>query len=116
MFTIDGDHSRPFQDSVGDMLDRGTPVLVYAGDKDYICNWIGQEDWTNGVDWRHGDNFEKASYTDWTVNGKKAGKKKNVANFTFLRVFDAGHMVPYNKPQEALAMVNQWMSGNHALE
>lgn len=31
--------------------DRNVDVLVYSGDKDFICNWRGGEAWTLDIDW-----------------------------------------------------------------
>ena len=28
------------------MLEAGVRGLVYAGDKDFICNWLGNQQWT----------------------------------------------------------------------
>jgi carboxypeptidase C (cathepsin A) len=27
------------------MLASGVKVMVYAGDKDFICNWVGNQQW-----------------------------------------------------------------------
>jgi len=35
------------------LLESGKKVLIYSGDKDYICNWRGGEAWTNNINW-HG--------------------------------------------------------------
>jgi cathepsin A (carboxypeptidase C) len=116
MFTLGGDYVKPSQELVANMLDRGMPVLIYAGDMDFVCNWVGQEEWTTALEWRHHDKFKRIGYSDWMVDGKKAGQKKNVENFTFVRVFGAGHMVPHNKPKEALKMVNAWLAGHYDLK
>ena len=44
-----------------------------------------------------------------TLEGKPAGLVKNFENFTFLRVFDAGHMVPTDQPEVALDMINEFL-------
>ena len=33
------------------VLETGLSVLVYSGDKDFVCNWRGGEAWTNAVQW-----------------------------------------------------------------
>ncbi|CAI4959433.1 CFC_HP_G0070130.mRNA.1.CDS.1 [Saccharomyces cerevisiae] len=46
--------------------------------------------------------------------GEELGQVKNYGPFTFLRIYDAGHMVPYDQPEASLEMVNSWISGNRA--
>lgn len=95
---------------VTDLLNAGLDTLVYSGDKDYICNWRGGEKWTNEVPWDSHDEYSQAQYSDWNVNGKAAGQLKTVKNLKFLRVYDAGHMVPMNQPVNALEMLMQFTS------
>ena len=33
------------------LLDIGVPILIYNGDKDYICNWMGGLAWTEALEW-----------------------------------------------------------------
>jgi len=84
------------------ILAKNIEVLAYHGDKDFICNWRGGEAYTNAIEWPHKDEFNAAKYSNWTVEGKAAGALKSVENLHFLRVYDAGHMVPMNKPVAAL--------------
>jgi len=101
---------------MGYILNNGLDVLVYSGDKDFICNWYGGRAWTNAVEWDHKKEFNDAQFEKWAVNGKPAGEVKRVKNFKFLRVYDAGHMVPMNQPDVALAMLNTFMTGKTEME
>jgi len=47
---------------VADILEKGVEVLVYSGDKDYVCNWRGGEAWTSAVDWSGKADFNSQSY------------------------------------------------------
>ena len=96
---------------VTEILDYGLDVLVYSGDKDFICNWRGGEAWTHAVDWTGKDSFSKAEYGDWNVSDKPAGSLKTFNNLKFLRVYEAGHMVPMNQPEAALQMLNEFTAG-----
>lgn len=97
---------------VTDILNDGSlDVLVYSGDKDFICNWRGGEAWTLGCDWSGKEDFNKADYVDWNVGSSAAGALRSHKNLQFLRVFEAGHMVPMNQPKAALQMLNQFISG-----
>lgn len=42
--------------------------------------------------------------------GAKAGELRTSGPLSFLRVLDAGHMVPMDQPAAALAMVNAFMA------
>jgi len=92
-------------DKISNILNAGVEVLVYSGEKDFICNWRGGEAWTNAVQWSGQDAFNKVAYKDWVVDGKPAGQLKSVDNFKFLKVYEAGHMVPMDQPKVALSML-----------
>lgn len=89
------DNQRNYGKYLRNTLDAGIPVLVYSGTEDYICNWMGGESWTNALVWRNQEDFEYAEYNAWHgSDGSIGGEFKQADNFTFMKVFDAGHMVP----------------------
>jgi cathepsin A (carboxypeptidase C) len=46
-----GDWINNLAEKVASVIESGLQVLVYSGDKDFICNWRGGEAWTNAVEW-----------------------------------------------------------------
>ena len=108
-FAFSGDGAKPFQQYVAQILDQGIPVLIYAGDKDFICNWLGNMYWTDALDWKYQEDFAAVNLQPWYVDGAYAGQKKSYGGLTFLRVYDAGHMVPMNQPENSLAFLNSWI-------
>ncbi|KAK9370074.1 Alpha/Beta hydrolase protein [Lipomyces kononenkoae] len=115
-FLFNGDWMKPYHFAVPHVLEAGVPVLIYAGDKDFICNWLGNQAWTNALEWEGAKEFQAAPTKKWTLDGKTFGTVQNAGNFTFLRVFEAGHMTPFDQPDAALDMVNKWISGNFGFE
>ncbi|KUJ20871.1 putative carboxypeptidase Y like protein A [Mollisia scopiformis] len=110
-FLFQGDWMQPFHRLVPGILEQ-IPVLIYAGDADFICNWLGNQAWTNALEWPGQKDFNKADIKDITLdNGDKYGKIKNSGNFTFLQVFGAGHMVPMDQPEASLDFLNRWIGG-----
>ncbi|KAI6128411.1 Alpha/Beta hydrolase protein [Pisolithus croceorrhizus] len=99
------------QDYVAALLERGMRILVYAGTYDWQCNWVSNERWVNKLDWSGREAYVKQPWRPWVVRGKHAGKTKTHGNLTFASVFGAGHMVPRDKPAEALALVSRWLAG-----
>ncbi|KAI0033637.1 serine carboxypeptidase [Vararia minispora EC-137] len=95
---------------VGALLERGVRVLIYVGTYDWICNWVGNERWTLRLDWSGRTEFAAQELRDWKVDGKVAGKTRSANGLAFATVNAAGHMVPYDKPAEALHLVRHWLA------
>merc|ERR1712039_1051407 len=109
MFMVD--FMRNFHQLIPPMLEAGIEVLIYAGDQDFICNWLGNEKWTLALNWEHKAEFNAASKKPFVVSGKEVGALRSHANFHFLRVYQAGHMVPMDQPEAALGMLNALLDG-----
>ncbi|DAZ95587.1 TPA: hypothetical protein N0F65_006073 [Lagenidium giganteum] len=106
------DWMKNFQQLVVPMLENGIRGLVYAGDADFIVNWMGCKAWTLDLDWKKKEQFVAASDNDWSVDGKPAGKVRRVDEFSFVQVYNAGHMVPFNQPKNSLALLDAFLAGN----
>ena len=109
------------------LLERDIRVLIYVGEYDWICNWIGNEAFTLAMEWSGQSSFVAEGLGNWISNNKLAGRKRSAGPLTFLTLKGAGHMVtacqfrlaggllilifkvPYDKPEEALDMVNRWI-------
>ena len=91
------------------VLDAGVRVLVYAGDKDFICNVEGNRRWVDAMAWSGATEFAAAPTTKWAVDGAAAGEARAARGLTFLRVYDAGHMVPMDQPARALDMLQRFI-------
>jgi cathepsin A (carboxypeptidase C) len=61
------------------------------------------------LEWSGQKEYQAAEYRNYTVQGGPAGEVKSSGNLTFLRVFDAGHMTPYDQPHNSLAFFNRWI-------
>ncbi|OQO05882.1 Carboxypeptidase Y A [Cryoendolithus antarcticus] len=114
-FLFAGDWMQPFHRLVPGILSQ-IPVLIYAGDADFICNWLGNNAWTNALEWPGQKAFQKATMVDLELElygekGKNIGAVKSAGNFTFMRLHAGGHMVPYDQPVASLEFLNRWLSG-----
>merc|ERR1711934_667445 len=110
-FELAGDWMVNFHTMIPDVLHDGLKVLIYAGDCDYICNWLGNKAWTKKLKWAGTKDFNAASDDDWQVDGETVARLRTAGNFHFMQVFNAGHMVPMDQPAVALEMVNSFTAG-----
>jgi cathepsin A (carboxypeptidase C) len=104
-FLFQGDWMQPFHRLVPGILEE-IPVLIYAGkssriifndpklivhsgDKDFICNWLGNQAWTEALEWPGQKSFNKAGIKDLKLeSGDKTGKVKSSGNLTFMQIFE----------------------------
>jgi len=105
-----GDFTRSYASEVADLLNNGIRTVIYAGDVDFICNYLGNRAWTQALDWNHKEEFNQSEDVDW-FNG--SGMVRSSNGFTFLQVYDAGHMVPTDQPEAALQLINTFIAGEN---
>merc|ERR1711907_166933 len=106
-----GDWMLTFKDAVRSLLEDNIPVLIYHGENDIIVNWMGGQEWTNKLQWSGSAGFALAKNTTYMVDGEDKGSFKTYKGFTFMKLKDAGHLVPMDQPKAALKMVNDFISG-----
>ncbi|GAX82651.1 hypothetical protein CEUSTIGMA_g10077.t1 [Chlamydomonas eustigma] len=94
-----------------EMLEDGIRVLIYAGELDLICNWLGNYRWVEAMKWKGQSDWQASPEVEWKVLGKHAGSIKSAGDLTFLKVAAAGHMVPMDQPYNALAMITAFTRG-----
>lgn len=111
-FAKTGDGSRESTWAVANILRAGVRVLTYSGKRDFICNYLGNRAWSEALEWPHKAKYNDQPLKPWhfgTQNSIKGGDYKSYANLAYVIVDDAGHFVPHDKPQAALAMFNKWL-------
>lgn len=81
---------------------------------------IGNKAWTLGLRWSGHAKFNSALDVNWLYSNKGVSTKgglvrtakaaKGEGSLTFLQVYEAGHMVPMDQPEAALALLNDFLT------
>ncbi|XVF68513.1 hypothetical protein PTKIN_Ptkin11bG0008700 [Pterospermum kingtungense] len=108
------DWMRNFAVGIPELLEDGIKVLIYAGEYDLICNWLGNSKWVHAMAWSGQKQFGEAPTVRFVVDGEETGQLKSHGPLAFLKVHDAGHMVPMDQPKASLQMLQEWMQGKLA--
>ncbi|KAF9006754.1 pheromone-processing carboxypeptidase KEX1 [Cyathus striatus] len=82
-------------------------VLIFAGDQDLICNYVGLENMIKGLNWNGATGLGS-----WSVNGAPAGTWVSSRNLTYTKIFNASHMAPYDVPHVTHDMILRFMGVN----
>src|SRR4051794_4366616 len=72
-----------------------------------ICNWFGGEAVSLAANFSHATEFRAAGYAPFVVNGVEYGEVREYGNFSFTRIYESGHAVPYYQPEAALAIFSR---------
>ncbi|KAL5981792.1 hypothetical protein ACLOJK_015857 [Asimina triloba] len=135
------DWMRNLEVGIPTLVEDGIKLLVYAGEYDLICNWLGNSRWVHDMQWSGKEAFGAVPEASFMVDGVEAGKLKRYGTVSFLKVsprslffsittdiqyptvylisfvpqvHDAGHMVPMDQPKAALEMLKRWTKGKLA--
>jgi hypothetical protein len=60
-----------------------------AGDRDLICNWLGNRRWVDQLQWEGSQGWSQAQDKAWMVKGQQAGLVTSYDTLSFLKVFQA---------------------------
>ena len=63
------------------------------------------------VNFTGADAFRNAGYAPLQVGEEHLGDVRQSGNFTFVRVFDAGHAIPFYQPEAAFTIFNRTLLG-----
>uniref|UniRef100_A0AAY4DZF7 Carboxypeptidase n=1 Tax=Denticeps clupeoides TaxID=299321 RepID=A0AAY4DZF7_9TELE len=85
------------------LLSLGLRALVYNGDTDMACNFLGDQWFVEQLGLK---------VRDWVDEDQIAGFFQQFGNITFLTVKGAGHMVPQWAPGPALSMLQRFLSNS----
>uniref|UniRef100_A0A0A0LSB6 Serine carboxypeptidase n=1 Tax=Cucumis sativus TaxID=3659 RepID=A0A0A0LSB6_CUCSA len=110
------DWMRNLEVGIPALIDDGIKVLVYAGEYDLICNWLGNSRWVHEMNWSGQKAFAASQIVPFLVDGKEAGLLKTHGPLAFIKVHNAGHMVPMDQPKASLQMLQSWMQGKLTLD
>ncbi|KAH9607625.1 hypothetical protein KSS87_014135 [Heliosperma pusillum] len=108
------DWMRNLEVGIPALLEDGIKCLIYAGEYDLICNWLGNSRWVHAMEWSGQKDFTAAPTVSFKVDGAEAGQLKTHGPLGFLKVHNAGHMVPMDQPKTALEMLKRWTKGGLA--
>ncbi|KZV76370.1 hypothetical protein PENSPDRAFT_646398 [Peniophora sp. CONT] len=115
-FMLQGDGMHNSALLLPDLINDGIRLLVYAGNADLMCNSIGNERWVEDLEHKFHKEFVAAKSKLWMsdATGRIAGEVrvagKGAGSVTFVQVYEAGHMVPFDQPEHALDLFERWTS------
>jgi cathepsin A (carboxypeptidase C) len=86
-FALSGDYQMPHQHYVAQLLDLGVPVLLYAGDKDFNCNWVGNHWYLSALDWSGHRQFVQQPFVPYRplADGVAHGELRTHGGFIWCR-------------------------------
>lgn len=88
-------------------------LLFFNGIMDMVCNHVGNEKALEHLPWKHQADFNTAKRYAWMApnegKGMVSGYMREFKNLMFLKIMDAGHMVPLDVPNVAFEMMKTFV-------
>ncbi|KAF9534583.1 alpha/beta-hydrolase [Crepidotus variabilis] len=88
------------------------PVLIFVGDQDLICNYLGLEKMIKDMSWNGGTGLGTVQTQSYSVNSLPAGTWATSRNLTYVKLFNASHMAPFDIPDITHDMMLRFMNVN----
>ena len=117
-YALAGQDGMGVTEDIAEVLDRGTvEMLFFNGMNDIICNHVSNEAAIEALPWSRIGEFKSGKRQIW--NGGEAGTGergpagflKSMSPLHYLKISESGHMVPMDRPQVALEMIRELLTG-----
>eukprot|EP00951_Prasinocladus_malaysianus_P049088 scaffold665770_cov46-Prasinocladus_malaysianus.AAC.1 len=84
-----GDWMKDYAGKLPDMLADGIRGLIYAGDQDFICNWMGNARWVDELEWEGHEAYNKTEAVEFEIDGEAAWSVRTAGPFSFMKIYGA---------------------------
>ena len=100
-FAFQGDGARNRAKLLPELVEDGIRVLIYAGDADMACNYVGNERWVEELETKFQPEFKKNAKQPWVTLDKgelsgwvrsAGGDGATSGNITYVQVHAAGYV------------------------
>ncbi|KAH9821652.1 putative carboxypeptidase C [Melampsora americana] len=129
-FQMSGDNMHNSAQLLPELLDNGIRLLIYAGEDDFMCNYLGNERWMLELDTQFTQEFsikrhkyfsdvakekqstlglDQAPRSEAGHVGTIRSAGQGAGNYTFVSFFESGHMVPHDQPEVANELFDKWL-------
>lgn len=108
--TGDDDREIGTVEALKSLIAKGVKLVMYFGDADYNCNWLGGQvvaEHVNATGYNNEAGFVNISSSDDVVHGQV----RQAGSFAFIRIYESGHEVPFYQPLVALEVLNRTIHG-----
>lgn len=106
--TGDDDRESGTIEAVRKLLAAGVQVILYYGDADYNCNWLGGQEVAKLI---NAKGYTEAGFTNIsTSDGVVHGQVRQSDLFSFVRIYESGHEVPFYQPLAALELFERLLN------
>ncbi|KAF3397858.1 Carboxypeptidase S1 [Penicillium rolfsii] len=100
--TGDDDRESSTIEDVKKLLDAGVQVIMYFGDADYNCNWLGGQVVAEEI---NAPGYKDAGFVNITTSdGIVHGQVRQSDLYSFVRIYESGHEVPFYQPLASLEL------------
>ena len=106
---FDADDTFDYKAAIASALDAGVKVLLYYGQQDTVCNYVGGEAVAAAIPWSNRQAFNALDYSPLTVAGITVGSIKTLGHLTLALVQGSGHMVPADEPATAASLLREFL-------
>ncbi len=89
-------------------LDQGKKVVLWYGDKDYICNYLGGRYVVEHIPWAGKEGFLHQELHGWNLeDGSEAGLIRKYQKLKYIQVYNAGHSIFGRQPRAGVKVLEE---------